>query len=333
MGKKGKKGNKKAPKDDIVKSPKPVAEQLKLSPDDEAADPEVAKRDLIVAKVACALCGKNATTRCSRCASASYCSRECQVSHWAAHKAICKQSMKESKMGTKEALLQLGSAKGSLKSASGSIFSVKMREQRAMYDKALAETYKQGTMDYQLVADYNEFLQTLRSSLGQKHAQLIKKQRILHSITSRTSGKAYDDKCNELVRLHTLIQNTESDIALLNENIGAFMSSETFKRCLKDVEQKCVVKEGRAAVLEPEDEACSFDQVLQNEKRATQREREPSGFKTLEEMLAESEQEGNAELEEFVEGRCGDRAVWKGGVVQLGAGSKGTPKGKGKGTA
>jgi hypothetical protein len=254
----------------------------------------------------------------------SYCSRECQVSDWAAHKAICKRRTKESKSKiTQEALLQLGSKKGSNSSASGSIFSVKMREQSQMYDKALKNTYKQGKMDYQLVADYNEFLQTSRSSLAQKHAQLIKKQRILHSITSRlTSGKNYDDKCNELVRLHTFIHNTESDIALLNDHIAPFMSSATFKRCIKDVEQNCdpmLLKQGRA-VLAPKEEACSFDQVLENEKRATQREREPQGFKTLEQMLAESEQEGNAELEEFVEGRCGDRAVWKGGMVQLGAG-------------
>jgi hypothetical protein len=99
MGRKGK-GKKKAQKDDSVKCPKPVGEQLDLWPDDEAADPEVAKRALekrIAGSVEksrdCALCGKPAATaRCTRCKSVVYCDRECQKSHWKAHKKICGQA-------------------------------------------------------------------------------------------------------------------------------------------------------------------------------------------------------------------------------------------------
>lgn len=38
----------------------------------------------------CANCGKDATSRCSRCKSEWYCSRECQVKRWKSHKDMCK---------------------------------------------------------------------------------------------------------------------------------------------------------------------------------------------------------------------------------------------------
>ena len=39
----------------------------------------------------CAHCGRaDATKRCTRCTLAHYCGRECQQSHWGAHKAQCK---------------------------------------------------------------------------------------------------------------------------------------------------------------------------------------------------------------------------------------------------
>lgn len=37
----------------------------------------------------CANCGKVATQRCSRCKNQWYCSRDCQLKQWKAHKAIC----------------------------------------------------------------------------------------------------------------------------------------------------------------------------------------------------------------------------------------------------
>jgi len=37
----------------------------------------------------CSECGKPATQRCSRCKNSWYCSRECQIKQWKAHKKIC----------------------------------------------------------------------------------------------------------------------------------------------------------------------------------------------------------------------------------------------------
>ena len=37
----------------------------------------------------CANCGKVATQRCSKCKNQLYCSRECQIKQWKAHKALC----------------------------------------------------------------------------------------------------------------------------------------------------------------------------------------------------------------------------------------------------
>jgi hypothetical protein len=41
----------------------------------------------------CAACGKIAAQRCSRCRHAWYCSRQCQVKAWTAHKPICEVLM------------------------------------------------------------------------------------------------------------------------------------------------------------------------------------------------------------------------------------------------
>lgn len=38
----------------------------------------------------CAACGEPATQRCSKCKSEWYCSRECQLKSWKAHKEVCK---------------------------------------------------------------------------------------------------------------------------------------------------------------------------------------------------------------------------------------------------
>lgn len=38
----------------------------------------------------CASCGEPATQRCSKCKSVWYCSRECQLKDWKAHKEMCK---------------------------------------------------------------------------------------------------------------------------------------------------------------------------------------------------------------------------------------------------
>ncbi|CAK8688765.1 unnamed protein product [Clavelina lepadiformis] len=37
----------------------------------------------------CAVCGAEASKRCSRCRQEWYCKRECQVSHWSKHKTVC----------------------------------------------------------------------------------------------------------------------------------------------------------------------------------------------------------------------------------------------------
>jgi len=45
--------------------------------------------DEIAGDTKCAKCGKEATKRCSRCRIEWYCSRECQVQSWKAHKTVC----------------------------------------------------------------------------------------------------------------------------------------------------------------------------------------------------------------------------------------------------
>ncbi|KAM3844515.1 zinc finger MYND domain-containing protein 10 [Vipera latastei] len=44
---------------------------------------------LIPDKPKCAVCGSEATKRCSRCRNEWYCKRECQVQHWQKHKKAC----------------------------------------------------------------------------------------------------------------------------------------------------------------------------------------------------------------------------------------------------
>eukprot|EP00056_Hartaetosiga_gracilis_P003412 m.63514 g.63514 ORF g.63514 m.63514 type:complete len:86 (+) comp11443_c0_seq4:743-1000(+) len=43
----------------------------------------------------CAVCGHEATKRCSYCKSEWYCRRQCQVEHWPKHKAVCAVLRKE----------------------------------------------------------------------------------------------------------------------------------------------------------------------------------------------------------------------------------------------
>lgn len=45
--------------------------------------------DLSLGEPKCALCGKPATKRCSRCHNEWYCSRDCQVAAWKGHKIVC----------------------------------------------------------------------------------------------------------------------------------------------------------------------------------------------------------------------------------------------------
>lgn len=44
---------------------------------------------LIAEPPKCAVCGQEATKRCSRCQNEWYCRRECQVEHWPKHKKVC----------------------------------------------------------------------------------------------------------------------------------------------------------------------------------------------------------------------------------------------------
>jgi hypothetical protein len=43
---------------------------------------------------ACGNCGEDGGKRCSRCKSVKYCSKGCQMTHWAEHKKTCKKSPK-----------------------------------------------------------------------------------------------------------------------------------------------------------------------------------------------------------------------------------------------
>ena len=47
----------------------------------------------------CAVCGSDASTRCSGCFSVAYCKTDCQKSHWSQHKPNCQKpfAVKESK--------------------------------------------------------------------------------------------------------------------------------------------------------------------------------------------------------------------------------------------
>ncbi|GAB1598736.1 zinc finger MYND domain-containing protein 10-like [Argonauta hians] len=69
-----------SPSDDFIKGQaKRWAETYNLDVLDELI-PEPPK---------CAVCGDKASKRCSRCRNIWYCRRECQVSHWTKHKAVC----------------------------------------------------------------------------------------------------------------------------------------------------------------------------------------------------------------------------------------------------
>ncbi|CAF0941515.1 unnamed protein product [Adineta steineri] len=45
----------------------------------------------------CAMCGEQATKRCSRCQREWYCRRECQVKHWSKHKPMCEMLVEMAK--------------------------------------------------------------------------------------------------------------------------------------------------------------------------------------------------------------------------------------------
>ena len=44
----------------------------------------------------CAMCGKDAASKCASCKRVAYCSKECQKSHWKSHKAECKKASESS---------------------------------------------------------------------------------------------------------------------------------------------------------------------------------------------------------------------------------------------
>eukprot|EP01083_Nonionella_stella_P002179 6270_1 len=44
----------------------------------------------------CFYCHKEAVSRCSRCKSALYCTKECQLNHWAQHKSNCEEYIDQS---------------------------------------------------------------------------------------------------------------------------------------------------------------------------------------------------------------------------------------------
>lgn len=52
----------------------------------------------MVKKCSNAGCGKNGDLKCSKCGAAQYCSKECQVGHWAVHSATCYQKTSDNKI-------------------------------------------------------------------------------------------------------------------------------------------------------------------------------------------------------------------------------------------
>ena len=53
----------------------------------EGHRPDISKTNL--SKI-CSKCGKlDSTFKCSKCKNVYYCSKECQISHWAQHKIFC----------------------------------------------------------------------------------------------------------------------------------------------------------------------------------------------------------------------------------------------------
>jgi len=48
--------------------------------------------DELNSKPTCEVCAKEAPTRCSRCRTAWYCSRQCQAQDWRRHKPACSQA-------------------------------------------------------------------------------------------------------------------------------------------------------------------------------------------------------------------------------------------------
>lgn len=83
----------------------------------------------------CALCGKNGTFQCARCAegvdvngepaNTKYCGRECQAAHWAEHKPQCKRANERKVFHRTAIFLQQASA------SIGAVF-VKMSWRRQM---------------------------------------------------------------------------------------------------------------------------------------------------------------------------------------------------------
>ena len=50
--------------------------------------------DLVVLPKTCKSCGSYARSKCSGCAAARYCSRECQTIHWPVHRQECEHAMR-----------------------------------------------------------------------------------------------------------------------------------------------------------------------------------------------------------------------------------------------
>lgn len=62
--------------------------------------------------MACARCGGVATKQCKGCRQVSYCGRECQAAHWAAHRTDCRRHQAEAQRGRKLIPEELTAAPG-----------------------------------------------------------------------------------------------------------------------------------------------------------------------------------------------------------------------------
>jgi hypothetical protein len=79
----------------VVPAPAPAKDDKSRQPEKTCNVPVVAATPAAAKKqYHCAQCGttmeKIKSMKCSVCRTTSYCSRECQVTHWPLHKPVCK---------------------------------------------------------------------------------------------------------------------------------------------------------------------------------------------------------------------------------------------------
>ena len=193
---------------------------------------------------------------------------------------------------------------------------VKLYDQRERFNKASSE----GKLDYQVVADYNEFLQTSHRVLTKKQFDLSKKHRLLYSLASKSAGKKYDQFIAELQRVNKLLETLRSDAEALNGSIGEFKGSDIYKHCIQLIDEKCVLTSDKRAVLMPsEDDQISVEELIAKEKAhlQTMKAKSSGEYRSLEQMLADSDLQAaeDEDIGTFRDSCTSKKAVWKNGRV------------------